>query len=379
MKNKNHFIPFDELFYLQKEGEFQNDFLFEQSIIELGLSPMFEYQMSFFKEQNKYHIFLTHINNLNQKEFCYPQPLIFGTLFDEKLIKQRNFAVLVFDKKFAFLCFYQNAKLSNVRNLPQFSLKDIDERNKLNKEDFFSQMLFEQGRILQLFEYNKSEILITFCDEFNFGEFFKQKTLKNHIELESFFKENALQSLSELSHKHLNIDANFIKEEKKQIKTYISFIVVFFVFYLGTLVFLMVLDYPKFKQNENTKQSNENLKNELKTLNLKSKLLNEELEKLNASLNQNKILLEKNEELLQTLSYNFYPHKDRILILSQIIEILNQSSIKISVLNLENKEIKLVFNDKENLDKALNSFKNESLFKILKQDKNYLILGYENE
>lgn len=380
MKNrtKEHFIPFDKLFYLQKSGEFQNDSLFRQVAAELGLNSIFEYQMSFFQNQDDYHVFLTHVDNLGKNEFCYPQPLIFGALFDEKLIKQKNFAVLVFDKKFAFLSFYKNGKLNSVRNLPQFSLSDIYEKNEGERESYFLQMLFEQGRILQLFEHNKSEILISFCDEFNFGEFFKQKTLKTHVKLESFLGENALQNLSKLSHKRLDINANFIKEEKTRMKPYVNFMVLFLVFYFGAFIFSMFLHH---RQNQTIKQNNENIENELKTLDLELKLLNEELKNLDSTLNQNNTLLTVKEKALQDLSENFYPDKNRIAILTQVIEILNQSAIKISTLSLEDTKLKLVFNNRENLDKAVNSFGNQVRFKILEKDEknHYLSLGYKDE
>lgn len=382
MKNKiqNHFVPFDKTFYLQKEGEFQNDFLFKQATMELGLSPIFDYQMSFLKNQEKYYIFLTHIKNLNKNSFSYPQPLIFQALFYEKFIEQENFAVLVFDENFTFLCFYKKGKLNGVKNIPQFSLKDILEKNESQRKDLFSQILFEQGRVFELFKYNQSEILISFCDVFGFGEFLSQKTLKTHIKLENLIPENALENLSIFSHKYLDSNANFIKKEKSQMKFYIKSLISFLAFYLATLIFLTLSSYPQYKQNINTKQSNENLTNELLELDLKTKLLNEELEKLNATFKENSMTLQKNEEFLQNLSQNFYPDKNRILILVEMIEILNQNSIKISFLGLENKELKLIFNDKENLDKALNFFENQTRFKILqKNESNYhLILGYDN-
>ncbi len=377
-KTQSHFVSFDKIFYLQKEGDFQSDFLFKQATLELNLSPAFEYQMSFFKNENKYFIFLTHIKNLSKASFCYPQPLIFSTLYKENFIKEKNFAVLLFEENFTFFCFYQNAKLNSVRNIPQFSLKDLSEKEQ--KEEFFSQMLFEQGRILELFEYNKSEILLSFKDLFDFGGFFTQKTQKTHAKLESLLKENALETLSVLSSKHLDNDANFIKNEKTQVKFTLKALLVFLGFFALSLAFLLLLDYPKYKQNEATKLSNENLQNELLSLDLKTQNLSKELEKLGLLTDKNKEKLRLKEEILTNLKENFYPQKNRIFILAKIIEILNENALKISHLSLENNELECIFNDKENLNKALNIFEEQKNFKILEKDENtyHLKLGFND-
>ncbi|MBK1993500.1 hypothetical protein FSE90_04445, partial [Campylobacter novaezeelandiae] len=58
-KNQGSFISFNQLIYTQKQGEFDNDSLFINTIKELNLTPAFKYQMSFVKQNDTYHIFFT--------------------------------------------------------------------------------------------------------------------------------------------------------------------------------------------------------------------------------------------------------------------------------------------------------------------------------
>lgn len=381
IKNQITFIPFNQLIYTQKQGEFDNDLLFINTTKELNLTPAFKYQMSFIKQNNTYHIFFTLVENLKSFKFCYPEPLLFKVLFDEKLIKESNFALINFNENFTFLTFYQNGNLCAIKNLPQFSLEDISLKNQNEKEKLFYEILFEQGRVLELLKYYKTQIFIFYNDKFKFSQFLVKHIDISFLNLENILNENSLEKLSVLAQKHLNNDANFIKITKTNFTPYLKIIIFFLLCYCFSLAILFLKNYSSYKENKITKEYNQNLNYEFQSIIKKNNNTSQENQELVSMINNQKLLLKQNENILLELNKNFILNKDQTHILFEFISLLNQKNIQISTLNLSNYTIIVSFHNKDNFKKTLELFDNNSLFKII--DKNEIalkiFLDYKND
>lgn len=83
MKNKAHFISFENLIYKQKNGNFEEDDLFKELTKECDLQNPFEYQLAFFKTRSNLSLFFSTGCKTTQNSILFsPTPrlskLIFG-------------------------------------------------------------------------------------------------------------------------------------------------------------------------------------------------------------------------------------------------------------------------------------------------------------
>lgn len=91
MKNKAHFISFENLIYKQKNGNFEEDGLFKELTKECDLQNPFEYQLAFLKQDQIYHCFLARVAKLPKTQFCFPNPSSFKAYFWKIKSKKRIF------------------------------------------------------------------------------------------------------------------------------------------------------------------------------------------------------------------------------------------------------------------------------------------------
>ncbi|ECZ4670441.1 hypothetical protein [Campylobacter upsaliensis] len=365
MKNKKReFIEFDKLFYVKKDAFLENDVLFESVVEELHLNNAFEYQMSVFRENENAHIFLTHIKNLDKKESVYPQPLIFSMLYP-KWVKEKKFCVVFFGETLSFISYFENGYFTGLKNLPQFSLRDLD--LKENRDLFF-----QNYGILELLEQN--DLILSVNDKFAFGVWLSE--YHRHLSVESFFREEAQKTLCSLC--HFSNETDFIKKNEFSLKPFILAFLLFSFCFLGTLGVLFWKDYPKYTQNKITKQNNENLKADLKKLNENLFILEENLKDLNRTYKNNTLLLRQNEELLAALAIHFKKDEAKSLKLYEIFSFLNQNGLKISSLSLKD-SIRLVFNAENDYIKALEKIEKNNIFEIINANSKELILELKNE
>ncbi|EAJ0642264.1 hypothetical protein CKV26_08965, partial [Campylobacter jejuni] len=75
------------LLYAQRTGISKEDELFNNLTADFKLSKPFDYQIAFFKHNEIYHCFLAPVYKLKKSRFCFPEPLIFQALFDERFIE----------------------------------------------------------------------------------------------------------------------------------------------------------------------------------------------------------------------------------------------------------------------------------------------------
>lgn len=365
MKNKKReFISFDKLFYVKKNANLENDVLFESAVEELHLNNAFEYQMSVFKENENAHIFLTHIKNLEQKESVYPQPLIFSALYP-KWIKEKKICVVFFGETLSFISYFENGYFTGLKNLPQFSLRDLN--LKENREFFF-----QNYGILELLGQN--DLVISVNDKFAFGVWLSGHY--KHLSVESFFKEEPQKTLCSLC--HFSNEVDFIKKDEVNFKPFILIFLLFSFCFLGTLGVLFLKDYPQYTQNKMIRQNNENLKADLKKLNENFFILEENLKDLNRTYKNNALLLRQNEELLGALMTHFKKDKMKSRKLYEIFSFLNQNELKISSLSLKD-SIRLVFNTENDYIKALEKIEKHHAFEIINSNSKELVLELKNE
>lgn len=376
-KKDKKLINFENLLYIQKNGEFENDSLFRISANELNLQFNYKHQISYLTIGNENHIFFTHIKNLSGLGVAYPEPLIFGTLYQEKLIQQNNFAVIVFDKNVSYICFFENGQFKTLRALPHFALKDLALRE--DREEFFKTMLAGDGRIFRLLKAYNSEILLSLNDDFCFGKFFGEKKFCPHLKIEDIFedeKDKYVQKLCRFGLKYFDERVNFIKKNEINLELFKITFMPFLLCFFGILIILFFEDYPQYAHNQIIKKNNQKIIEDLNKIDEELLILNENLKKLNKTYENNKLLLENHENILHNLIAHLQPNKMESHKLYNILKFLNKNSLTISFLSLKNNQIKIIFNTEMDYNKALQNMKKQNKFKILNDDIKELVLEF---
>lgn len=342
MKNKAHFIGFENLIYKQKNGNFEEDSLFKELTKECDLQNPFEYQLAFLKQDQIYHCFLTWAAKLPKTKFCFPEPLIFQSLFLENKIKEENFCILEISSKKVFLCFYEQGKFKTFK-----TLNFCD-----NVEEFIN-----KSRILELLQHYESKILLS-------GKAYEIIDListKAKLPLK-IIQEDKI-ALSNHSIHHLDKNANFIKYYQKHLPWYFKFI---FLFALSFIINIGILSLIDFVQYQSAKKAH--IQNKIYEIQEnQNQKLKANIEKLQLEIQAQDFLLEKYSEQLSKITQNFKADKDTILILTKIITWLNDHSLKIANLMIDKTLITIKFSNEENFNKALQFTSPQ--FNLISQDK----------
>ncbi|MCX2683132.1 hypothetical protein OQH60_04520 [Campylobacter sp. MIT 21-1685] len=373
-KTQARFISFDKLHYILKTKTSEDMFL--ETAKELNLKEPFKYQMSFAEYEGFYHCFFAEFTHIGKEGFCYPQPLIFQALADEKLINEKNFCVVVFNEKFSLLCLYHNAKLSKVKNIPTLTLLTVHSQD----EQRFAEIL-QQARIIELLQYHQIQLLLSFNDTVHFTTFLGKQTGIKYVQLEQILGNNALEELSQKSIKYLDENANFIKQYKRTFPLYLKLFILFISCFCLTLFSLTMLELPRYQQNKIIKAENENLNNELVLLEQKTQKLLKEFKDLNHTLYTESLLLEQNIQIFNAIFETLKPNQNKTFLLYKLFTLLNANKITISLLRFEDSKLTLFLNTQENWRNAYMLFSQNSEFKLLEHDElSYtLVLGYDNE
>ncbi|KAA6233743.1 hypothetical protein FMM56_02215 [Campylobacter sp. LR264d] len=354
-------ITCDKLYYTFLKGEFDEENLFLRASENLKLNLAYQHKMAFVKNDDIYHIFFTHFSNLKAKN-AYPLPFIFKLLTSLNLIKEKNFCILCFEKKYSFICFYENDNFTNFKTLPQLENKDIT--------GFKS--LCENARILKLLNHYKSELLISLNDELNLAKFFDEKI--KILKLESLYKKPLNELLKQSS--LLSKNENFIKEKEIDKKPFIKLAFGFVGVYILFLLIFLLSSYPKYKEHKNTKLYNQNMQDTLLKLDENISFLSLNLKDSKQKLENIKFLNDEKMGRIETFKNALT--NDKLLILSKLILFLNENGLKISALNID-ENIKLSFNNKDAFKKASMLFKENANFKLLRSSEKELFLGFKNE
>ncbi|TKX32292.1 hypothetical protein [Campylobacter aviculae] len=352
MKNKIEIVHFEKLIYVQKNGRFEEDRLFEEIIKECDIKNPFEYQIAFLKQDEIYHCFLSRVENLPKCLACFPKAFIFKPLFKNNLIEKNNFCFLELYLDEVYLCFYEQ---DNFKAFKKFKYeKDME-------------LFLEKTHILELLQYYESEIVISFEN----NDLIKE--LKNKAIACKILEQNE-NKLAELSVPFLDKNTNFIKISKKIFPYYIKLVFLFLLSFLSLSGILIFTNFLNYQENKNLQTQSKISQDKLYRLEKeKNIILEKKLKDLNSTLYNKKTLLDQNFNQLDEIIKNFKPNKDRILILKNIFIWLNQNSLGISSLKLKNYNIIIQFNNQENYLDALRNLKSD--FKLIsKNDTLYQII-----
>lgn len=338
MKNKIEIVSFEKLIYIQKNGRFEEDRLFEEIIKECDIKNPFEYQIAFLKQDEIYHCFLSRVENLPKCLACFPKAFIFKPLFKNNLIGKNNFCFLELYLNEVYLCFYEQDKFKAFKKFKY-------EKNL--------ELFLEKTHILELLQYYESEILISFEN----NDLIKE--LKNKTIVCKILEQNE-NKLAKLSMPILDKNANFIKTSRKIFPYYLKLIFLFLFSFIGASGILIFTNFLNYQENKNLQTQNKNSQDKLYKLEKeKNKILEKKLKDLNLTLYDKKTLLDQNFNQLNEIVKNFKPNKDRTLILKNIFIWLNQNSLGISSLKLKDYNIVIQFNNRENYLHALKNLKTE--------------------
>ncbi|EAH8811920.1 hypothetical protein EWP88_09560, partial [Campylobacter coli] len=143
------------------------------------------------------------VAKLPKTQFCFPQPLVFQSLFLENKIKEENFCILEIKPQKVFLCFYEQGKFKTFKTL------DFCD----NIEEFIN-----KSRILELLQHYESKILLSTKAH----EIFNLISAKAKLPFKMIQEDKI--ALSKHSIHHLDKNANFIKHYKKYLPWYFKFI-----------------------------------------------------------------------------------------------------------------------------------------------------------
>ncbi|MFQ6341702.1 hypothetical protein [Campylobacter sp. VTCC 70190] len=352
---KFDFLPSSCLLYIQKIGSYKEDALFQILSSDFKLAKPFDYQMAFFKNNEIYHCFLAPISKLKKSRFCFPEPLIFQALFDERLIEERDYCILNLYDKTLYLCFYQEGKFNNLKKIENFNPNNMDS-------------FFKQNRFIELLKHYESKVLL-YSDLDIIKPYFSSQI--KCLNLNDILHKNSLLKLSSYSIKNLDKNCNFIKHNKIKISFWVK-IILLFIFSLSlSMMVLLFKDFLEYKQNKELQNKNLILQKELNKLEDEKQELLAHLENLNQNLVKQNSTLLKQEELLNRL--NKEVNKNKASMLYKIL--LELKGLKISALKLENSKFSLVFNEQADYENALNKLLTH--FRLLKEDKTLYTLDLE--
>ncbi|EAH7828303.1 hypothetical protein EPW42_03120 [Campylobacter coli] len=347
MKNKAHFISFENLIYKQKNGNFEEDDLFKELTKECDLQNPFEYQLAFLKQDQIYHCFLARVAKLPKTQFCFPQPLVFQSLFLENKIKEENFCILEIKPQKVFLCFYEQGKFKTFKTL------DFCD----NIEEFIN-----KSRILELLQHYESKILLSTKAH----EIFNLISAKAKLPFKMIQEDKI--ALSKHSIHHLDKNANFIKHYKKYLPWYFKFIFLFALSFIISIVVLSLIDFAQYQNAKTTHIQNEISQNKIYEIQEKqNQKLKANIEQLQLEIQTQNLLLEKYSEQLSKITQNFKADKNTILILTKAIAWLNDHSLRISNLMIDKTLITIKFSNEEDFNKALQFTSPQ--FSLISQDK----------
>lgn len=71
-------------------------------------------------------MFFSACLQIEKSRFCFPEPLIFQALFDERFIEESDYCVLNLYDQTLYLYFYQEGKFINLKKIENFNPSNMD-------------------------------------------------------------------------------------------------------------------------------------------------------------------------------------------------------------------------------------------------------------
>ncbi len=348
--NKINFIKSTDLLYAQRTGISKEDELFNNLTADFKLSKPFDYQIAFFKHSEIYHCFLAPVCKLRKSRFCFPEPLIFQALFDERLIEESDYCVLNLYDQTLYLYFYQEGKFINLKKIENFNPGNMD-------------LFFKQNRFTELLKHYESKLLL-YQDLDTIKHYFSSQI--KCLNLNDILDKNSLLKLSSYSIKNLDQNCNFIKHNKIKISISFKIILIFIFSFSLSMMILLFKDFIEYKQNKEIQNKNFIIQKEISKLKQDKQKLLTNIQDLNFTLSNKISSTQQQFHILSTITKEINLDKNKAIILNQIISWLNSNELKITNLEFEQTKIILSFIDENYFKRALKNL--NSAFKIL--DKN---------
>lgn len=321
-------IDFDHLLYTQitglSEDELNEDALFDKVCTELGLSNGYIYAMSYALNGTDAYIFLTLLENLDENnDFALPAPLIYTNLSNIKAQIPSEFALIFITQNYGYIAFYGGGVLLKLKNIPQFTLKNLKSKEKAQITAFIEDKVFEIAKFKASCAKFGTKKLVFIGDELGLAEIFKERVNLPFIILNKFTpnpQNLALSSIKMTSNflRH-KIQTNFIK------RLIFGF---FAAFFLG---FCVILGYAGFEKYKFESSFGENILN---------------LEDLQSKNSKNAENIEEISEILAQLEKDFTPF-DVMNALKSLFELCFEHHIKLKSMEISPSQIKIIIANDE--------------------------------
>ncbi|EDP2719584.1 hypothetical protein ACSSED_000082 [Campylobacter jejuni] len=357
--NKINFIKSTDLLYAQRTGISKEDELFNNLTADFKLSKPFDYQIAFFKHNEIYHCFLAPVYKLKKSRFCFPEPLIFQALFDERFIEESDYCVLNLYDQTLYLYFYQEGKFINFKKIENFNPSNMD-------------LFFKQNRFIELLKHYESKLLL-YQDLDTIKHYFSSQI--KCLNLNDILDKNSLLKLSSYSIKNLDQNCNFIKHNKIKISISFKIILIFIFSFSLSMMTLLFKDFIEYKQNKEIQNKNFIIQEEISKLKQDKQKLLTNKQDLNFTLSNKISSTQQQFHILSTITKEINLDKNKAIILNQIISWLNSNELKITNLEFEQTKIILSFIDENHFKRALENL--NSAFKILDKNEETLNITLE--
>lgn len=173
-------ISYDKLLYTRilgiYSGEINEEVLFDKACAELGLANAYIYAMSYALSGENADIFLTSHENLDENcDFSLPEPLILANLNAASRQIPSDFALLVLAQSYGYGAFYAGGALLELKNIPQFSLKHLKNKDEAQILAFVEDKILEKAKFKALCEKFKSKKLVFMGDELGVAEILEKR------------------------------------------------------------------------------------------------------------------------------------------------------------------------------------------------------------
>ena len=336
-------IGFDKLLYTELSNvalgdENLDEVLFDRACAELGIKESFNYAMSFILQDDKALVFLTLYENLEQRcDFAFAEPLLWRNLRAYQGFTQTQippfYTVFVLEQNYGYVAFFGNEKLLYLKNLPQFTLKYLRDKDKTQRLGFLNERICEQSRIKELCVLYQSKAFVFVKDELNLSTYLSEKLEIPHFKAQIQAQRGDLQAnLAFKEAQRHDERANFLQhkaDDSLPKRLLLVFGLCFALAFGGVLAEFFIKEHAL--KSSFASEIDEKMPN---------------FETLQKEQSANALLLKQKKEIIAYIDREFKP-EPLLDTLKTLFELLYQAKISPQSLKIENKEITLLIANDE--------------------------------
>lgn len=343
-------IAFDKILYTEFENinfnkENLEDSLFDRVCVEFDIKESFDYALSYTFDKNKALVFLTLDENLDSKsDFAFIEPLIWRNLNHFQADIPPFYAVFVLQENYGFVAFFGDKKLLHLKNLPQFSISHLQNKNEAQRLSFLDEKICTQSRVKELCRLYHSKAFLLINDKFYLNTHLSLK-----LEIPHFHTTISPQQLAIAEVQNYDEKVNFLhrKADDTGLKRLLSLFVLCFV-----LGFCFPVAEFFIKEYSLKSAFESEIDEKIPDFNI--------LEKENSS---NILILKQKQEILTYIDQELKP----VLLFDSfepLFTLLYQKQIKPQSLKFSDKEITMLIIDNEASAKFIKELYANSLFTL---------------